>query len=66
MYLRNDTRMIEPPHELVLPGCSASCPLEKWLRLTEDVVPEDWEKECASHSGGLPLKLPTAVLLSTF
>ena len=36
------------PLEVSLPGCEASCPLERWARLTESVTPdmETWRREC--------------------
>jgi len=35
------------PHALILPGCEEFCPLDKFIRLTHDVIPEDIVKECA-------------------
>ncbi|XP_071517146.1 prostatic acid phosphatase-like isoform X2 [Panulirus ornatus] len=62
MFLRNDTQMVEPPHKLILPGCTFSCPLEKWLNLTSEVVPEDWDEECNSHSNELPFNMAMGTL----
>ncbi|KAK2586742.1 hypothetical protein KPH14_011774 [Odynerus spinipes] len=36
----------EEPNLLTLPGCTALCPLNKFIELTKDVIPEDWQKEC--------------------
>ncbi|XP_031799820.1 lysosomal acid phosphatase [Sarcophilus harrisii] len=44
MYFRNDST--EAPWPLALPGCSQSCPLPDFLRLTLPLVPEDWDREC--------------------
>jgi len=35
------------PHALILPGCEEFCPLDKFIRLTHDVIPEDIVRECA-------------------
>ncbi|XP_008555614.1 prostatic acid phosphatase [Microplitis demolitor] len=34
------------PSLLTLPGCTPSCPLDDFIRLTKDVVPTDLEREC--------------------
>ncbi|XP_066556737.1 lysosomal acid phosphatase-like isoform X2 [Amia ocellicauda] len=34
---------------LRLPGCTQACPLEDFLRITQPVIPVDWEKECQIH-----------------
>ncbi|KAM4688400.1 prostatic acid phosphatase [Discoglossus pictus] len=44
MYYRNDSKL--DPHPITLPGCSFSCPLQKFIELTSSVIVEDWEKEC--------------------
>lgn len=44
MYFRNDSN--KAPWPLILPGCPHRCPLEDFLRLTEPVVPQDWQQEC--------------------
>lgn len=31
---------------MTLPGCATLCPLDEFINLTKDVVPEDWEREC--------------------
>jgi len=31
---------------MTLPGCATLCPLNEFINLTKDVVPEDWEREC--------------------
>ncbi|XP_028606855.2 lysosomal acid phosphatase-like isoform X2 [Podarcis muralis] len=37
-----------PPQPLVLPGCEAACPLQKFKELVSPVIPEDWQAECNS------------------
>lgn len=44
MYFRNESR--RAPWPLTLPGCPRRCPLQDFLRLTEPVVPQDWQQEC--------------------
>ncbi|XP_063306739.1 prostatic acid phosphatase [Pelobates fuscus] len=44
MYYRNDSTV--NPYPLILPGCDASCPLQKFIDLTSPVITEDWVKEC--------------------
>ncbi|KAJ8680223.1 hypothetical protein QAD02_016010 [Eretmocerus hayati] len=34
------------PVLLTLPGCIAACPLKQFIKLTKDVVPGNWEREC--------------------
>ncbi|XP_035741777.1 prostatic acid phosphatase-like isoform X1 [Vespa mandarinia] len=36
----------EEPNLLTLPGCITLCPLNKFIKLTKDFIPEDWHKEC--------------------
>uniref|UniRef100_A0A8C8RC64 Lysosomal acid phosphatase n=1 Tax=Pelusios castaneus TaxID=367368 RepID=A0A8C8RC64_9SAUR len=44
MFFRNESgRDLYP---LTLPGCAQSCPLLDFLRLTDPVIPQDWEREC--------------------
>ncbi|XP_029424444.1 lysosomal acid phosphatase isoform X2 [Nannospalax galili] len=44
MYFRNSSE--KAPWPLILPGCPHRCPLQDFLRLTEPVIPKDWQKEC--------------------
>lgn len=44
MYFRNESN--KAPWPLILPGCPHRCPLQDFLRLTEPVVPKDWQQEC--------------------
>ncbi|KAK8754656.1 hypothetical protein OTU49_017102 [Cherax quadricarinatus] len=62
MLLRNDTNIIEPPHELVLPGCTALCPLDDWLVITGTIIPKDWESECKSLKHGASFTMSQAML----
>ncbi|XP_008072117.1 prostatic acid phosphatase isoform X2 [Carlito syrichta] len=48
MYYRNETG--REPHPLTLPGCAASCPLEKFAALVAPVIPQDWSAECTTTS----------------
>jgi len=41
---RNDTAVA--PYPLAIPGCPHLCPLDRFLSLTADLLPEDWEAEC--------------------
>lgn len=64
MYFRNDSK--KAPWPLILPGCPHRCPLQDFLRLTEPVIPKDWQKECqlisdTADTGELP---PASVLMS--
>lgn len=47
IYLRNET--LSHPYLMTLPGCSQFCPLDKFIELTKDVIPGDWNEECAKH-----------------
>lgn len=31
---------------LAIPGCASLCPLDKFIKLLNPVIPENWEKEC--------------------
>ncbi|NWU18064.1 PPAP phosphatase, partial [Cephalopterus ornatus] len=44
MLYRNDTS--KDPYLLTLPGCTSSCPLEKFAELVSPVITENWSKEC--------------------
>lgn len=48
LYLNssNPEKEIEEPHVLVLEGCTEFCPLADFIKLTKDLMPENWEKEC--------------------
>ncbi|XP_029646068.1 lysosomal acid phosphatase isoform X1 [Octopus sinensis] len=39
---------MQPPYQLTIPGCSKDCPYEKFVELTKDSLPGDWERECKS------------------
>lgn len=49
MYFRNESD--KAPWPLILPGCPHRCPLQDFLRLTEPVIPKDWQQECQLASG---------------
>ncbi|NXD77026.1 PPAP phosphatase, partial [Halcyon senegalensis] len=44
MHYRNDTS--KDPYLLTLPGCTSSCPLEKFAELVSPVITDNWSKEC--------------------
>ncbi|XP_033021812.1 prostatic acid phosphatase-like [Lacerta agilis] len=46
MYYQTSTDA--PPEQLILPGCEAACPLQKFKELVSPVLPEDWQAECNS------------------
>lgn len=45
MFYRNDSSISEP-YNVSLPGCSQRCPLQDFVNLTRDVIPQDRNKEC--------------------
>lgn len=45
MFYRNDTNVSEP-YPVSLPGCSRHCPLQDFVTLTREVIPQDRKKEC--------------------
>ncbi|XP_066514550.1 lysosomal acid phosphatase-like isoform X2 [Hoplias malabaricus] len=49
MFYHNDSNVAEP-YRLTLPGCTQSCPLQDFIRLTHSVIPTDWDKECEVNS----------------
>ncbi|KFV65685.1 Prostatic acid phosphatase, partial [Dryobates pubescens] len=44
MHYRNDSS--KDPYLLTLPGCTPSCPLEKFAELVSPIITENWAKEC--------------------
>uniref|UniRef100_A0A8V0ZX41 Lysosomal acid phosphatase n=1 Tax=Gallus gallus TaxID=9031 RepID=A0A8V0ZX41_CHICK len=55
MFFRNESG--KEPFPLTIPGCQQICPLQRFLELTDPVVPQDWEQECqvasSMHDTGL-------------
>ncbi|XP_071417317.1 prostatic acid phosphatase-like isoform X2 [Pithys albifrons albifrons] len=47
MHYRNDTS--RDPYLLTLPGCTSSCPLEKFAELVSPMITENWSKECGKR-----------------
>ncbi|XP_050970542.1 lysosomal acid phosphatase isoform X2 [Labeo rohita] len=45
MFYRNDTNVSEP-YPVSLPNCSQRCPLQDFVNLTSEVIPQDRKKEC--------------------
>ncbi|XP_054712637.1 prostatic acid phosphatase-like isoform X2 [Uloborus diversus] len=37
---------MQPPHVLILNGCTEFCPLSYVINYTKALMPDDWEKEC--------------------
>uniref|UniRef100_A0A1D5QQZ0 acid phosphatase n=1 Tax=Macaca mulatta TaxID=9544 RepID=A0A1D5QQZ0_MACMU len=60
MYYRNETQ--HEPYLLTLPGCSSSCPLERFAELVGPVIPQDWSMECMTTSSHQVLKVIFAVV----
>lgn len=56
MFFRNESG--KEPFPLTVPGCQHKCPLQRFLELTDAVVPQDWEQEChvasSIHDTGEP------------
>lgn len=56
MFFRNESG--KEPLPLTIPGCQQICPLQRFLELTDPVVPQDWEQECqiasSMHDTGEP------------
>ncbi|EHB09870.1 Prostatic acid phosphatase [Heterocephalus glaber] len=59
MYYRNETQ--HEPHPLTLPGCTHSCPLEKFDELVTPVIPQDWSTECMITSNHQVLRVILAI-----
>ncbi|CAG2059684.1 unnamed protein product, partial [Timema podura] len=34
------------PHLLTLPNCEEGCPLERFIKMTKSIIPEDHDNEC--------------------
>uniref|UniRef100_A0A182QA78 acid phosphatase n=1 Tax=Anopheles farauti TaxID=69004 RepID=A0A182QA78_9DIPT len=34
------------PYQLVIPGCSERCPLDRMFEIYDNIMPHDWEAEC--------------------
>ena len=54
----------EEPQLLTLPGCITMCPLNQFIALTKDVVPTDWEKECAIEWGPFGYNTNTTAIIA--
>nr|XP_013015432.1 prostatic acid phosphatase [Cavia porcellus] len=59
MYYRNETH--HGPYPLTLPGCTHSCPLEKFDELVAPVISQDWSTECMTTSNHQVLRVILAV-----
>ena len=45
LFLRNSTTTDEL-HALKMPDCAHFCPIRRFVQLTADVIPENWDAEC--------------------
>ena len=54
----------EEPQLLTLPGCMTMCPLNQFIALTKDVIPTDWEKECAMEWEQLGYNMNTTAIIA--
>ena len=52
------------PQLLTLPGCIAVCPLNQFIALTKDIVPENWEKECAMERDEFGYNINTTAVIA--
>ncbi|XP_041053519.1 prostatic acid phosphatase-like isoform X1 [Carcharodon carcharias] len=55
MYYRNESN--SEAYLLTLPSCTKSCPLKKFIQITADVIPKNWEKECRVHHSSIQIEL---------
>ena len=65
IWYHNDTIIGSPPFNLTLPGCTYTCPLDQFIKLTKDVIPVDILKECGvkgeDHGRNLSLSKYTCI-----
>merc|ERR1719494_1586326 len=51
MY-RNSSTIADDPLQLKMHGCSSvDCPLKEFIKITADVIPKDYKKECEAEGG---------------
>ncbi|XP_018046837.1 PREDICTED: prostatic acid phosphatase-like isoform X1 [Atta colombica] len=55
----------EEPILMTLPGCDTLCPLNEFINLTKNVVPEDWERECQISRNEISSSDVIAILTSS-
>ncbi|XP_066593508.1 prostatic acid phosphatase-like isoform X2 [Prorops nasuta] len=53
----------DEPALLTIPGCNALCSLNDFIKLTRDIVPEDWERECSLDLDKLEYKINTSDII---
>ncbi|KAK0175213.1 hypothetical protein PV327_008980 [Microctonus hyperodae] len=53
----------DEPTLLTLPGCNIACPLEEFIGLTKDIIPDDWEKECQMDLDDNNLNMNISVIM---
>ncbi|XP_076240639.1 prostatic acid phosphatase [Calliopsis andreniformis] len=54
----------EEPLLLTLPGCMPLCPLNQFIALTKDIVPVNWEKECAMQREEFGYNINTTAVIA--
>ncbi|KAF5286470.1 hypothetical protein FQR65_LT12553 [Abscondita terminalis] len=53
IFFRNTVDAFGEPKKLKMPGCEEYfCPMKEFVKLTENVVPEDWDKESRTDEIG--------------
>lgn len=51
------------PTLLTFPGCIPACPLKQFVKLTKDLIPENWEEECLIRVLHSEILSPTGVIV---
>ncbi|XP_012223831.2 prostatic acid phosphatase [Linepithema humile] len=44
IFLRNTTT--HEPYPMIISGCTAACPLNKFVEILKPMIPDDWKEEC--------------------
>lgn len=47
VFLKNSTTIA--PFQLTIPGCESFCSFDKVISLTKNVIPGNWNEECATN-----------------
>ena len=51
-------KLDEEPEQLIIPGCSKLCPLTKVRSLLQNVIPGNFNTECAAKGEGVTVPPP--------